>query len=414
MHTIRRIADESAGLAEPTGTLVTEATSTPTKTSDGRYLIQIITAGEGSSATYPPAVLEQAAKDRIFPAGTRMHLDHPRESDEKDLPARSVKDWAAVLAEDAVYNPTTQALEAPAKVFRQYQMLVEDLKDYVGVSIHAWIEAEPNPGKPVASRFLPSPHNTVDFVTAAGRGGKVLAALESARVSEATSRDRREQLSIAVKDAYQTQPDEYFWVRDFDESQLLVWFDDNDDRCWQQPYTVADDDLSVTLTDTPIEVRPTVQYIPVPAPGTESSTSTNTQGEAEMDIKELEAQIAALQAQVGQLTAENQDLVAWKRDRVTSDEARKALPTVEGYDKLPEPAQARVAAVVTVNVPTTESGDFDAAKFNTAAAEAVKAEVDYLAKVAPAKEALRGFGPSDDAQSFTPYVDAWGNEIKEK
>ena len=410
------LATESAGLAEPpTGTLITEASPVPAKTSDGRYRIRIITAGEGSSAVYPPAVLEQAAKDRIFPAGTRMHLDHPRESDETDLPARSVKDWCAVLTEDAVYDPNEQALDADAKVFRPYQVLVDDLKEHVGLSIHAWIESAATPGKPIATRFLPSPHNTVDFVTAAGRGGRVLAALESARVGEATSRDRREQLSIAVKAAYQTEPNTYYWVRDFDESQGVVWFDDNDDRTWQQTYTVSDDDLTVTLTGDPIEVRPVVQYVPVTPPeqGTENE-STTTEGEAEMDTKELEAQIEALRTQVSQLTAENNTLAAWKRDRVNGDKAREALPSVEGYDKLPAPAQARVTAAVTVNVPATEAGEFDPERFNKAAAAAIKTEADYLAQVAPADERLHGFGPTGPANEAgrTRTHDAWGDPIK--
>lgn len=133
-----------------------------------------------------------------------------------------------------------------------------------------------------------------------------------------------------------------------------------------------------------------------------------------MDIKELEAQNAALQSQVGQLTAENQGLAAWKRSRIAADEARKALPTVEGYDKLPEPAQARVAAIVTVDVPATESGDFDAAAFNTAAAAAVKDEQDYLAKVAPASEAVRGFGDSAPGGAKPRRThDAWGDPKKE-
>lgn len=400
-----------------TKTLITEAlTGKPVQTGEpGRYLLRIIDAGEGSTAIYPPAVLKQAAADRIFSLGTQMHLDHPTEAEERERPIRSMKDLAAVFIEDAYFNDEAQALDVPIKVAAPYQPLIEDLWEHIGASIHAFIEAEDKPGKPVAKRFVPDPRNTVDFVTKAGRGGRVLEVLESARGVEATSRDRREQLSIAVKAAYQTQPDDYFWVRDFDESQLLVWFEDNDDRCWQQSYTVADDDLSVTLTDTPIEVRPTVQYIPVPAPGTESSTSTNTQGEAEMDIKELEAQIAALQNQVGQLTAENQALAAWKRSRISTDEARKALPTVEGYDKLPEPAQARVAAIVTVNVPATEAGDFDAAAFNTAAAAAVKDEQSYLSKVAPTSEAVRGFGDSAQSGGTKPRRthDAWGDPKKE-
>ena len=399
----------------PQGTLVTEASSGLTESVDGRYLIRIIDAGEGSSAVYPPAVVEQAATDRIFPAGTRIHLDHPRESDEHDLPARSVKDWCAVITEDAVWNPTAQALEAPIKVFRPYQVLVEDLKDHVGLSIHAWIESAPAPGKPVATRFLPSPHNTVDFVTAAGRGGRILAALESARAGEATSRDRREQLSTAVKAAYQTGPDSYVWVRDFDETRTLVWFEDREDRCWEQPYQTAADDLSVVLTGTPVEVRPVLQYVPLSPVG-----DSTTEGDESMDtLKELEAQVAeltqkmeALTAQATALTAENVELKTAKQNSENADKARIALPTVEGFDKLPAAAQVRVTEALTLNVPTTEAGDFNESQFATLAAAAVKAEADYLASVAPRNDRLTGFGDTKPAtEGFTPYTDAWGRKI---
>ena len=68
----------------PTRTLITEALpGQPQATGEpGRYMLRIITAGEGSSAFYPPEVLQQAAADRIFAFGTHMHLDHPTAAEE--------------------------------------------------------------------------------------------------------------------------------------------------------------------------------------------------------------------------------------------------------------------------------------------------------------------------------------------
>ena len=423
MHTPVLLAVESAAVAEQptaTGGVITEAAAL-VKASDGRYLVRLIDAGEGSSATYPPAVLEQAAKDRAFPAGTRIHLDHPSESGAQEMPGRSVKDWCAVLTEDATYNPESQALEAPIKVFRPYQVLIEDLQEYVGLSIHAWIESTPTPGKPVATRFLPSPHNTVDFVTAAGRGGKVLSALESARdASEATARDRREQLSQAVKDAYQTAPNGYVWVRDYDEDNGLVWFEDHEDRTWQQSYTVAADDLSVALTGDAIEVRPVITYVPVSSAGQEQQEGTKMPQIDEAKLAELTAaaeRVSKLETE----SAEKDRLIAERDKALKAHEnsllAGKALPTVEGFDKLPELAQARVAEHLSRNVPVNDAGDFDAEKFNTVAAAAIKSEADYLAKVSPASENLRGFGDSRPASESAPTRrtrDAWGDPIKTK
>lgn len=373
-----------------------------------RYKARLIDAGEGSSAFYSPEVLQQAATDRIFAKGTRIHLDHPRRSDDKDLPERSVKDWCGVLDEDAVYNETAQALEAPIRVFAPYQALIAEMWDQIGMSIRAWADTEPTPsGKPKITRFTEA--GSVDFVTQAGRGGKLLEVLES-RLQEATYRDRREQIETAVRDRYQTDQ-QYVWLRDFDDTQ--VWFETDDGHCWQQPYEVAADDLSVALTGEPVEVRPVTQYVPVkPEQG---STESATEGEPDMDPKELEAQIEALQKQVADLTAKNTALETAALARENADKAREALPAVEGYDKLPALAQQRVEQQVTRNVPATEAGVFDAEKFNEAAAAAVKAEADYLASVAPDNPRLSGFGDSRPAtEGKTRRTrDAWGDEIKE-
>src|SRR3546814_15388711 len=66
---------------------------------------------------------------------------------------------------------------------------------------------------------------SVDFVTRAGRGGRVLSVLESARpevveravargISEATADERRTQLSDAVRPAYAAH-DRHAWVQAF-------------------------------------------------------------------------------------------------------------------------------------------------------------------------------------------------------
>lgn len=399
--------------------LITEAlTGKPVQTGEpGRYLLRIIDAGEGSTAFYPPAVLKQAAADRIFSLGTQMHLDHPTEAEERERPIRSMKDLAAVFIEDAYFNEDAQALDVPIKVAAPYQPLIEDLWEYIGASIHAFIEAEDKPGKPVAKRFVPDPRNTVDFVTKAGRGGRVLEVLESARGVEATSRDRREQLSIAVKDAYQTEPNGYIWVRDFDESSLLVWFDDNDDRCWQQSYQVADDDLSVSLTGDAIEVRPVVQYVPVNPEGeTESNKEANMPQIDEAKLAALTAaadRVSTLEAQLAEKDTKIAERDRALKARENADKARDALKVVEGFDKLPEAAQEKLLATLPT-VPVNEAGDIDGEKFNTVAAAAVKSEADYLAKVAPVNESLRGFGDSRPATegSSKRTRDAWGDPIK--
>ena len=389
-----------------------------------KYLARLIDAGEGSSAFYSPEVLEQAAKDRVFRKGTRIHLDHPRRSDDRELPERSVKDWVGVLDEDAVYNPDAQALEAPVRIFAPYQQLIWEMREEVGMSIRAWADTEPTPtGKPKLTRFTEA--GSVDFVTAAGRGGKLLEVIESLQPvparREATARDRREQLEVAVHEAYKTD-DNYVWIRDYDESELLVWFEVDGAHCWQQSYTVADDDLSVSLTGEAIEVRPVVQYVPVNTEGETESTKEATMPQIdEAKLAELTAaadRVSTLEAQL----ADKDKQIAEKDLAIKAHEnsvlAGKALATVEGFDKLPELAQARVAEALSRNVPVTESFDFDPEKFNEMAAAAVAREADYLAKVAPpaADERITGFGASGKAttESTGRSRNAWGRQIKKE
>ena len=110
--------------------------------SPGKYKIRLIDAGIGSSGVYPAATLQQAAADRIFPKGTRVHLDHPFNQSEMSGP-RSVKDWCAVLDEDATYNSEQESLESSIRVFKPYQQLIEEMKDEVGMSIIAFAETSP-------------------------------------------------------------------------------------------------------------------------------------------------------------------------------------------------------------------------------------------------------------------------------
>lgn len=151
---------------------------------DGAHqLVQLISAGWGSSGYYGTGVLAEAARQRRFPAGLHMYMDHPSASDLHERPERSVRDIAAVLAEDARYDPGRKALVAKVRVLPTYRPLLSDLAEHVGLSIRAdgmaeMGEAEGRHG-PIVKEITEA--LSVDYVTKAGRGGKVLALLESAR-----------------------------------------------------------------------------------------------------------------------------------------------------------------------------------------------------------------------------------------
>lgn len=248
----------------------TNVTATPVAGKPGRFLIQLIDAGWGSSGYYSAGVLEAAASAQIWPAGTHMYLDHPH-ADGSGVDAggnRSVKDLAAVLSEDARYDRASNALVAEAAVFGEYRQALSEKSEAIGVSVRAYADAAP--GEAEGRRGLIVKElvegRSVDFVTHAGRGGKILQVIESARAEEATSNDTRDALDDALADTYGA---ENIWicVRDFDDSSVWFWKtdpEDGDQDLFQLGYSI-DDQMDVTFTGQPVEVRVQTTYVPVAA-----------------------------------------------------------------------------------------------------------------------------------------------------
>lgn len=354
----------------------------------GRLSLGIISPGWGSSGYYSPKVLENAATARVFAKGTHCFLDHPSETEEHDRPERSVRDLAAVLTEDAYWDGTQ--LVAQAQVFKAYRELLTDpdVAENIGMSIRAFAdttigEAEGRKGVIITDL---TEALSVDFVTKAGRGGRILAVLESARtrVDEATSNDTREALNAALRAAYGAE-DVWLWLRDFDDT--TVWFtreDADSSAIYQQAYALADDG-TVTLADgDPIEVRARTEYVPVAATNTESGP-TNVPAPAGQPITQesnkedtmpeiSEAQLANLTEAAGRVPTLESEREQAIRER---DEAREALAqrdrgdlitatinAVEGANSLTALERDGLAARV-------PAGDVDTAALTTATESAV-------------------------------------------
>lgn len=170
-----------------TRTLLTEAQAgssqaTPVEGKPGRFLLQLINPGWGSSGYYATEVLEAAAAAKVFPAGLHMYLDHPPADGSKvdDHGQRSIADLAAVLAEDARW--TGEALVAEATVFGTHRQTLADAHEAIGPSIRAYAEAEYGEAEGRRGTIVQSlvEAKSVDFVSRPGRGGKILQVLESA------------------------------------------------------------------------------------------------------------------------------------------------------------------------------------------------------------------------------------------
>lgn len=329
---------------------ITEAsTLTIESSTPGRVLLQLITPGWGSSGYYSAPVLENAATEQVWPKGTHVFFDHPSESERHDRPERSVRDLAMILYEDARRDPDTGGLVAEARVIGPYRDLVTDpvFMEAVGMSIRA--SADTTVGEAEGRKGTIVTHLvegvSVDLVTRAGRGGRILAAVESARATmrEATANDTRSALYVALKAAYGAE-DAYTWVRDFDPEQGLVYFETEDAdamRTYQQSYAIADDGTA-TLTGSPVEVRASISYVPV-VPDTTPDTvegspqppvipAGSTQESEEDTMPQIEeSRLAQLEADAGRANTAESERDTAARER---DEAREALARIERRDTI--------------------------------------------------------------------------------
>jgi hypothetical protein len=327
--------------------LITEAGTLTAPSDTGKLMITLITPGWGSSGYYSDKVLEQAAKDKVFPEGTQMHIDHMSASDEWERPAGSLTTLAAVLEEDAVWDPTyvdeetgkKGRLAAPALLGSKYRPEITEFAKYIGTSVAVGVdikagEAEGRRGQIIEAMY-PHKLNRVDFVTVAGRGGKIDKVIEAlaAKAHEVTANDLRSQLRELVKAAY-GDDQTYVWLEDHDEKS--VWFSLEDQvkaTTYQVGYTVTDDVAELTGDST--EVRKVTQYVPVTTPAAESTTVpsnpagvTKNQEEANMatiddaelaQLRETAGRVPALESENTTLKTANENLV--KDGRVSAAEA---------------------------------------------------------------------------------------------
>lgn len=361
-------------------------------TTAGHKLVQLISPGWGSSGYYSASVLEQAASDVVIPAGTHMYADHPTDVEAMERPGRSIKDLISVTASDARLATTADiaagadqgALVAEVRIAAPYRDLIEDLGDSIGVSIRGDAtditvgEAEGRSGRIIEGL---AHVESVDWVTRAGRGGRVLQLLESAwatanpvrrGINEATANDTRDALSTVVRATYGSD-EVWVWVRDFDDS--TVWFDlDGDENgTYAQTYT-RDEDGSVALTGDRTEVRVVTTY--VPATRSDGNTTEESEEDTMPQIEESElAQLREAHGRVPTLESERDTAI---RER---DEARRQLAATQRVTRATvlvneraddagvafDPLQLRG---LLVDLPLTESGDLDEAAFTTRVDEA--------------------------------------------
>jgi len=149
---------------------------------DGIAHVRVISPGQGTSAFYKE---EQLARDATAFNGGLVFIDHPDRKEAKNRPERSLRDLVGPIVGTPIYEKAGSVgpgLYGDVKVAKHWQPLLEDLGADIGVSIRAGGSAvmETIGGKAtkVAEKF--NPGATFDFVTQAGRGGKMVALQEAA------------------------------------------------------------------------------------------------------------------------------------------------------------------------------------------------------------------------------------------
>lgn len=361
----------------------------------GRMLVQHVSPGWGSSGYYSADVLEAAATNQIIPAGTHMYADHPTAQEAKDRPVRSIKDLMSITTEparvatqeDVARGAELGALVSEVDVVPTYRELLEHLKDSIGVSIRGdgeireGGEAEGRTGRIVESL---EHVQSVDWVTRAGRGGKVLSLVESARanqravsrgLAEATVNDIREGLQAALRDAHGTAKDTWLYVRDFDDT--TVWFElegsgaGDEAGIYGQAYT--ENDGAVTLTGDRTEVRVVTKYVPATRPDSTTTATEESKEDTMGKISIEESEHATLTEKAGRVDALIQENATLKAEKAKLEEADALRVRTSRAVAIIE-ARAKEAGVsytplevkgLCVELPIKESGELDEEKFTT-------------------------------------------------
>jgi regulator of replication initiation timing len=156
-------------------------TADPQSPEKGIWRALLIAADvQGSSGYYPAEVLRRDGP-KAFPAGTHIYFDHPSETEEADLPERSVLKIAGYLLDDATFEEAAEGrgLFSRIQFTEKAKPIAKDLYPVLGLSIRAAGQIEETE---TGQRIVRSIEHglSVDLVTRAGAGGRLVAMTESA------------------------------------------------------------------------------------------------------------------------------------------------------------------------------------------------------------------------------------------
>lgn len=168
----RPLTESAATLTR--GSLLCESARLVESQGNRRYRVRLIAGNvQGSSGYYSEAMLRRDGPN-VFREGLPVFLDHPTASERAERPERSVRDLAGRLVTTAAYE--SDGLYGTVQVYPHAAPLVDSVAADVGVSIRAYGNAEESttPGirGPIITELTGA--ESVDFVTAAGAGGRIV------------------------------------------------------------------------------------------------------------------------------------------------------------------------------------------------------------------------------------------------
>lgn len=158
-------------------------------------VVKLIAPGWGSSGYYPADVLKRDGPN-VFKAGMHNYIDHPTAIEERERPEGTLTKLGSTLQEDAYwlddYKGNGPGLYSKATENTSFSPFLKDFAKDIGMSIRARGEthiglAEGKSGKIVDSI---TSAKSVDYVTRAGAGGKILDLLESYRKEPDTEKEQ--------------------------------------------------------------------------------------------------------------------------------------------------------------------------------------------------------------------------------
>lgn len=359
-------------------TTITESVGLRARTGH-RYRARLIEGDRwGSSGYYGRDMLERDGPN-VWPAGTQVYMDHPGATEQHDRPERSVRDLAGKITSTPVYE--ADGLYADVEFYPHVAPIIEAMWEDVGMSIRASGTAESGERDGRTGPIITSLTEgvSVDVVTRAGAGGKLVALLESARATVAETLPG----NLVASDLEQRLDDllgPEAWVVDFTDEWVVyrTWDGDDDRVLVQQTYT-ADADGRVALDGTPTRVSRRVTYDAQNPPSTSAGVAMESTQKGEPAM----AQIQIDEAEHKRLTDAAEKVASIEAERDTArqelEEARKA--TADAYAAADAATVDRIIAAAGVefsaleakglraDLPRTDAGRVDTAAFEKAVAE---------------------------------------------